>query len=84
MVIQSSRGRSWLALLRGAMPPRIRIGRVIRWRGASVVLPKHAWPLYAGLRSMPQTVERSQRPRRLQVGIACSFKRRAMAPMLRP
>jgi hypothetical protein len=40
--------------------------------------------LYAGLRSMPHTVERSQRPRCLQVGIACSFKWRAMAPILRP
>ena len=84
IAIQSSRGRSWLALLRGAMPPRIRSGRVIRCRGAIAVLPKQACPLYAGLRSMPQTVERSQRPRRLAVGMSCSFKRRAMAPMLIP
>src|SRR5262245_43131467 len=27
----------------------------------------------AGLRSMPQTTERSQRPRRLAVGMSCSF-----------
>src|SRR3984893_10436664 len=56
----------------------------IRFSVHTVVLPKQAWPLYAGFRSMPQTVERSHRPRRLQVGIACSFKRRAMAPMLSP
>ena len=37
------------------MPPRSRIGRVMRWRGAIIVLPKQACPLYAGLRSMPQT-----------------------------
>src|SRR3984893_11377328 len=56
----------------------------IRFSVQTVLLPKQAWPLYAGFRSMPQTVERSHRPRRLQVGIACSFKRRAMAPMLSP
>jgi transposase-like protein len=33
------------------------------------ILPKQAWPLYAAFRSMPQTDERSHRPRRLQVGI---------------
>jgi hypothetical protein len=43
--IHSARGRSWWALSRDAIPPRKRIGRVMRWRFDDFVLLKQAVPL---------------------------------------
>jgi hypothetical protein len=48
------------------------------------VLLRHAVPLYAGLCSMAQTTERSQREIRSRVGTPCSLNKRAMAWMLKP
>src|SRR5260370_17833622 len=61
---------------------RILIGRVIRQRAASGVSPKQAWASHARARNMPQTVERSHRPRPLASVMSRSPHRRPMPPIL--
>jgi hypothetical protein len=55
----------------------------MRCRFELFVLLKQAVPLYAELRSIAQTTERSQREILLRVGTPCSFSKRVMAPMLK-
>ena len=79
--IQSSRGRSWPTLLRPENPSLPRRGRT-RWRGADRALPKHALPLYAGLRSIAHTTERSRSERPEEVETPRLLSLRAIAPMV--
>ena len=76
--------RSWFALSRLATPPRRHSGRVTRCRRARRVLPKHALPRSAGLRSIAHTVERSHRVPTFRVGILCSLSQRVITAMLQP
>jgi hypothetical protein len=83
--IHSSRGRSCPQLFSPwTVRPDRRNGLVTFCRCPTWVLLKQAAPLYAGLRNIAHTTDRSQRVTRCRVGGPISRSNRAIAPMLKP
>ena len=83
--IHSSRGRSCPQLFSPwTVHPDRRNGLVTFCLCPTCVLLKQAAPLYAGLRNIAQTTDRSQRVTWRRVGGPISRNNRAIAPMLRP